>query len=598
MNLAQSYWELFGGLRSKALKCLLFVVVAGSLEGVALLMLIPILQGLMPGAAPSGGQFIADTLRRLPLDEDQIVYAAVGLFVFLGITAALFRLIADTNLLAFRGRLERNAREKMSRAILEIDWPSFVTLRTGDLSKSIISEGQQLNLGGYAFLDGIGATIVVLIFLTISFCVSVQLTLFALAFGIIGGGLYRLMSKRSRKFAMGLSRMQADIAERVGEIFGNLKFFRGSGRSSLAEAGAMKIYAEYEHAYFWAWAYGSILRFFFEAGAVAFVTIFLIANQLYFHQPLASTLVFLSLFYRMVPRLIRAQEAFFQSRNYVSWYHTWKQRFDFASLHREVLPGRSLPHLDRALTLEDITFVYPSASEPALNRVSLSIQRGDCVALVGPSGSGKSTLVDVILGLVHPTSGRIALDGLSLGEIDINSWRQSIGLVTQDCPVFYGTVAENIAWAEQSPDLARIERAARLANAWSFIQELPNGAQTLIGERGGKLSGGQRQRIAIARALYREPKLLVLDEATSALDGESESLIQSALTELKGVYTILIVAHRLKTVKIADHIAVLDKGRVIEQGTWEQLVRTDGGHFHRMVHLQDIDSASLVRKAS
>ena len=186
--------------------------------------------------------------------------------------------------------------------------------------------------------------------------------------------------------------------------------------------------------------------------------------------------------------------------------------------------------------------------------VNAVIPHGSCIAVVGPSGCGKSTVADLLLGLLAPTSGRVTVDGAALADLDIEQWRKRIGLVLQDRPVFHASVLENIAWGEEV-DRARAEDAAKKANAWAFISALPNGLDEIVGEKGSRLSGGQRQRIALARALYRRPWLLLLDEATSALDGESEASVINTLQNIKGLCTIVIFAHQLRTVSMADTVS-------------------------------------------
>ena len=231
--------------------------------------------------------------------------------------------------------------------------------------------------------------------------------------------------------------------------------------------------------------------------------------------------------------------------------------------------------------LNHVHFRYAGSQRHSLAGVDLHIPVGTSLALVGPSGSGKSTVASMILGFYDPEQGSVNIDGNDLKDIDRRTVRRHVGVVSQDVVLFHDTVAGNIAWGDANPDPKRIEEAAVRANADAFIRELPNGYQTLLGDRGMGLSGGQRQRLAIARALYRDPKLLILDEATSALDPESERLVQQALEVLMQGRSTLIIAHRLSTVRNAHRIAVLDEGRVAETGTYDELM-TRQGAFYRL----------------
>ncbi len=207
------------------------------------------------------------------------------------------------------------------------------------------------------------------------------------------------------------------------------------------------------------------------------------------------------------------------------------------------------------------------------------------IALVGPSGAGKTTLTNLAARFYDPTSGRVLLDGHDLREIDVESYRQLLGVVEQDVFLFDGTIAENIGYANREASDDAIIEAVRVANAHEFISELPRGYETLIGERGVKLSGGQRQRLAIARAVLSDPRILILDEATSNLDTESERLIQQSLHTLLKGRTSFVIAHRLSTIRDADLIVVLDRGKIVESGTHAELLAL-GGRYRRMVELQ------------
>ncbi len=236
------------------------------------------------------------------------------------------------------------------------------------------------------------------------------------------------------------------------------------------------------------------------------------------------------------------------------------------------------------IRLDNIYFAYDDRGE-VLRGVSLTARPGQVVALVGPSGAGKSTLIALIPRFYDVTQGRITLDGVDIRQIKLLDLRQQIALVPQETLLFSGTLEENIRYGKPQATEAEVLEAARAANAHEFISSFPQGYQTLVGERGVKLSGGQRQRIAIARALLKNPKILILDEATSSLDSESEALVQEALDKLMKGRTTFVIAHRLSTVRNADTIVVLDKGQVVQQGTHEELL-AQGGLYKNLYELQ------------
>jgi subfamily B ATP-binding cassette protein MsbA len=268
----------------------------------------------------------------------------------------------------------------------------------------------------------------------------------------------------------------------------------------------------------------------------------------------------------------------------------------FALLDTESEPDTGTRTLARArgdIQFNDVSFEYRAENAQVLKHINFAVKPGETLAIVGRSGSGKSTLVNLLPRLYNPTSGIISLDGFPLAEYRLADLRRQVAVVGQEVILFNDTVARNIAYGtDQEPDMADVEQAAIMANAYDFIMGLPQGFETPVGEKGSLLSGGQRQRIAIARALLKDAPILILDEATSALDTESERAIQVALDTLMQGRTTLVIAHRLSTVENADRILVMDQGRVIEYGRHEELMAREG-HYAALYRMQFNDSLPL-----
>ena len=239
--------------------------------------------------------------------------------------------------------------------------------------------------------------------------------------------------------------------------------------------------------------------------------------------------------------------------------------------------------LRRSIDIIGVDFGY-DANELVLHDITLSIKQGETTALVGSSGAGKTTLTDLIPRFYDPTQGQLLVDGVALKDLRINSFRQQMAIVSQDTYVFHDTVRANIAYGVEGATDSEIVEAARQANALEFILGLPEQFDSILGDRGVRLSGGQRQRIAIARALLRNPQILILDEATSALDSVTEKLIQESLERLSQGRTVIAIAHRLSTIAGAEKVVVLDKGRVVEQGSYQELLEQQGAlwNYHQM----------------
>ena len=261
---------------------------------------------------------------------------------------------------------------------------------------------------------------------------------------------------------------------------------------------------------------------------------------------------------------------------------------------------RPFEGFSQELAFEDVCFSYEGENgggAPTLGNINLRVPRGQLIALVGASGAGKSTLADMILGFQEPSSGSITIDGVSLQDFDITSYRRRLGYVPQDSVLFNTTIRENLLWAKDNVTTEQIEQACREAHAHGFIQDLPKGYDTIVGDRGVRLSGGQCQRIALARAILMQPDLLILDEATSALDTESERLIQAAIEDIAETTTVIAIAHRLSTISQANYVYVLDDGRVVEEGPYADLVGGDGP-FRRMVTIQSIEGTNHLERES
>jgi ATP-binding cassette, subfamily B, bacterial MsbA len=314
------------------------------------------------------------------------------------------------------------------------------------------------------------------------------------------------------------------------------------------------------------------------------------------HVAIGTLVGFLAILYRLQPRLLSLVAA---HANLLSQHAPVSAVCDLLALPDETVSKGIVPFagLRHEILLDDVSFAHHGASRAALTHVSIRIPQGSMVAIVGASGAGKSTLLDLLLRFHEPQRGTIRIDGMPLGEIELSSWRSRLGVVSQDPYIFDDTIRANILYGRPESSDAELVAAARFACADEFIRELPQGYETVVGERGTQISGGQRQRLALARALIRDPDILILDEATNALDTLTDRAFQDALLRFGRDRTVIVVAHRQALIEKADHVIVLEDGRVVEQGSPTFLFRA-GGLYTRMFGVDGADRSSHQLRGS
>jgi len=330
-----------------------------------------------------------------------------------------------------------------------------------------------------------------------------------------------------------------------------------------------------------------------EPIAVLFIMAIVIIQVEYLNQPVAPILVSIILFYRGLNATLAMQKEWQHTLQCIGSLEYVNVEFSVISSNKECSSdGTTNLRNCSDIELKDVSFSFSPELPPVLVGINLYIPAKSTVAFVGESGAGKSTLVDLLTLAQKPTFGDIYIDGSPFKEIPSKLWRQRIGYVSQETVIFDDTLGNNISMFDEANPLSlkreKIERAVRQAHLSTFISSLPDGYDTMVGERGIRLSGGQRQRLFIARELYRGPSLLILDEATSALDSESEIEIQKSIDELKGTITVIVIAHRLSTIRNVDKIYVLDKGRIVEQGSYDELITMNDGKFCKLASLQTL----------
>ncbi|MBD2306399.1 ABC transporter ATP-binding protein [Chroococcidiopsis sp. FACHB-1243] len=465
----------------------------------------------------------------------------------------------------------------------------FLKKRAGELINNIYGEANQLRLAVGVASALISKGFTLLVYTLSMFWLSWQLTVISiLMFVLLATGLATLV-KRVREASFEAVTATHHFMSMVMEYITGIRTVQVFAAYNFEFQRFDKATTELMRTQAKSAAAAALVQPITEAVASTILLVMLIAAVAVFvasdRLEIASLLAFLFVLLRTAPVVAQINAAWAHVNSFQGSLNSIKQllRTD----DKPYLQNGTVQFLGLKQCIEFVAvdFAY-NPHQLVLKDITLTMKRGQMTALVGASGAGKSTIADLLPRFYDPTKGKILIDGVDLQDFDINTLRRKIAMVSQDTFIFNTSVRNNIAYAMEDVDEAAIQKAAQLANALEFIQNLPEGFDTQLGDRGVRLSGGQRQRIAIARALLRNPEILILDEATSALDSEAERLIQESIEQLAVGRTVIAIAHRLSTIVRADKVVVLEQGRIVEQGTYKELLERRGKlwKYHQMQH--------------
>jgi subfamily B ATP-binding cassette protein MsbA len=424
----------------------------------------------------------------------------------------------------------------------------------------------------------------VLIFSALLLAISLKLTLVCAVFFLFVSLVTMLVGRRVKRLGREAVEANRVFTHRMLEIFNGLRLIRLFGREAFEQDRFVRVSHGVRKAFFRVDRWSSMVPALSEVLAASFfVTLLVLAMR----NPaeLGTTLVFLVLLYRMHARIKSLDAQRVALEGLAGSVEDVRNLLDSTGKPFLRSGNKRLSSLAPGIRFEHVSLSYDTATDHALKDVNLTIPTGETTALVGSSGAGKSSVASLICRLYDPTAGRVIVADCDLRDLDLIWWRSQIAVVSQDVHLFNTSVAENIAYGKSGAGRDEVLEAAKRAQASQFIEALPDGYETNLGERGLRLSGGQRQRIALARALIRDPEILILDEATNALDLISERLVQDALEAFAAGRTVIVIAHRISTIEHADQVVVLDAGTVIEQGKVQDLVRSRG-YFSSLYALQ------------
>ncbi len=532
----------------------------------------------LPAAASSVQTRFSDWIHNLVVAPDffdtivNLSVVIVLLFVARGIVKYLGAVIST--------RLEegmmKSIRDALFSRIAELSMEYFSRQRSGHIISLLTNDVSVLNSSTINSITTMWREVTtIVIYVTILVVISPYLTAIAIVVSLLGLVVIRMSTQYLRRYAERMRRAQADYTSTMQETIAGIRIVKAMG----LERFVIGRFTDQTRGFFRSALKNTKVLALVPAvndtfGIIALVAVFFAGGVALQQGDVAPsdlmTFLFV-LFGLMQPITVSVSTIANMQRGLVAASNIIATLDSVPSVTNGTVAAASFTS---SISFRNVSFAYDTAT--VLNNVSLTIPKGATVGLVGASGSGKSTFLDLVMRFYDPQSGAIFLDDANVRTFDLSAYRSLFGVVSQETILFNDTVAANIALGDPQPDLARIESVARIANAHGFITELPNGYHTAIGDRGTLLSGGQRQRLAIARALYRNPPILVFDEATSALDNESERVVQAAINDVLSDRTAIVVAHRLSTIRTADLIVVFDEGRIAEQGTHAELLARNG----------------------
>ncbi len=502
------------------------------------------------------------------------------IIVIASLFANLFRYFVSVILAYIRAHVIKNLRNDIYANLTRLHLGYFTEKRKGDIVSRITNDVQQVE---FTVVDSLKVLLQEPLFIigqfALLFAISAKLTLYTLLMIPISGLIIGIISKRLKLKATEGQSSLGRITNHVEETLTGIRLIKAfTARNSVIKRfkEEVRIYAAITVSISKKADLASPFSEFLGLAVVALILLIGGTSVLQHDASLTASqfITFIIVFARiMQPAKAVANSYSFLQRGIASG----ERIFELIDSKSEILDAPDAvpaPLFSETLEFKNINFSYEN--KPVLKNINMVIPKGKTIALVGPSGGGKSALVDLIPRFYDPQSGQILLDGVDIRKYKLDSFRKQMGIVTQESILFNDTIFHNIAFGIEDPREETVINAARIANAHDFIMQTPDGYQTIIGERGTKLSGGQRQRLSIARAIMKNPPILILDEATSALDSESERLVQDALTKLMSHRTSIVIAHRLSTIQYADEIIVIDKGEIVERGSHESLIKKDG----------------------
>lgn len=551
------------------------MVVVALTEGIGMVLLLPLLNAIGVSDTTGGGSVgstVTALLTRLDITGSPYVLTGLLLSVF-AVQLALF--LVQTWWVSWLQRDYGATWQKLLLdGFLKAKWSFLSGMKLGSMTNQITQETARLS-GAFLILAQLAAMVVtVVVYVTVAALISWHVTLILVCFAVAMFVLVRGIRRKNYHIGMRLGPLAAELNVLLTEFLGGIKLIKATATEKQAADRIARVIDELRVQHAWATFLPGLVRAIFEFAAIAGLCFLLVFGYRNLAIPAASMLVILALFVRLLPRFNALQ----QNMQYLA---TYLPAFSDARKAANMAAAEAEPERDDRDTGDTSRTVGPLIVQIArggyqdatiLRDIDLTFPTTGVVAIVGESGAGKSTLVNCMLGLAEIADGRVAFGLIDMQSVSLAQWRRQIGYIPQETVLFHQSIRDNIAWVDPAADIEAVEDAAKQALAHEFIVQQPQGYETIIGDQGSRLSGGQRQRLGIARALLSHPRLLIMDEATSALDSASEAAVLQTVNELRKTICVVMVAHRLSTIRHADLIVVMREGRVVESGSWDELV--------------------------
>lgn len=481
----------------------------------------------------------------------------------------------------------RNIRITNAEYLAEFSYSAFVNADAGRIQNTFSGEVERVNQAYRSYFAAVQAAVLVIVYVILAFISNPEFTVLIAVGGAMTNVLFKRLYAATKKMSARLTKQSHSFQSLLIQKVANFKYLKATGLVSNYVQKIKSSIEDIEHSQRRIGILSATLLSLREPLTMLVVVVVILIQVKFFSGGLGVIILSLLFFYRALSSLMNMQN------QWNSFLGVSGSLDNMTAFTKELREGREnfgaikFGRFKKSINVHAVDYAY--GNDYVLKGISLQIARNDTVAIVGESGSGKTTLVNALAGLIRPMGGYIEIDGVKTAEIDMRTFQRRIGYITQEPVIFNDTIYNNVTfWAEYSPEnIKRFEEALRKAAIYDFVESQRDQWETMLGNNGINLSGGQRQRISIARELYKDVDFLIMDEATSALDSETERAIQDNIDALKGQYTIIIIAHRLSTVKNADNIILLDKGKVEQVGNFNTLINTSDT-FKRMVRLQEV----------